>query len=404
MIVKLIWRNLWRNKRRTSITFVSVGFALLFAILMQSLQKGIFGNLIKNVVEYHTGYIQIHSKGYWDEQIIDNCFAFENSLEKKLSKNQDIRLILPRLESFLLISKKDLTKGCMVIGTDTERENQLSQLKSKIKKGDYFKNEEEVVIISEGLANRINTKVGDTIVLFGQGYQGAIAAGKFRVKGIVHLASPDMNDALVYMPLAAAQKMLGAENMITSISLGISNKEKINLIKERIDKETNHEYEVMAWEEMMPQIANHIKIDGITFYIYSGILYLIIGFGFFGTILMMTTERKREFGMLIAIGMQKRKLAMVLLGESLMISLIGVIAGIGISFPVVYYLEKHPIRFGGEIAVAYEKFGFEAIFPTILSAEIFITQSLIVLMMALLIGLYPLYNIATLNPLKALKK
>lgn len=404
MIPKLIWRNLWRNKRRTAITIFSVAFALVFAILMQSLQKGIFGNLIKNVVEYHSGYIQIHAKGYWDEQIIDNCFEFNDTLENKLGKNQDIPLIIPRIESFLLISKADITKGCMIIGTDAERENQLSNLKSKISKGNYFSNTEEVVILSQGLANRINSQVGDTVVLFGQGYQGTIAAGKYRVKGIVHLASPDMNDALVYMPLTSAQKMLGAENRITSISLGISDKQKISSVKENIGKLIGSNYEVMDWEEMMPQIANHIKIDGVTFYIYSGILYLIIGFGFFGTILMMTTERRREFGMLVAIGMQKKKLAMVLFGESIMISLIGVLAGIAISFPIVLNMEQHPLRFGGEIAAAYERFGFEAIFPTIVSAEIFITQSLIVMTMALLIGLYPLWNIARLNPLNALKK
>ena len=164
------------------------------------------------------------------------------------------------------------------------------------------------------------------------------------------------------------------------------------------------QYEVMPWQEMMPEIANHIKADGFSFYIFSGILYLIIGFGLFGTVLMMTTERKYEFGMLIAIGMKKTKLELILLGETVLITFFGVLLGFLLSLPLVIYLKERPIRFGGEIAKVYEQFGFEALFPTDVDQSIFLTQSLIVLAMAIVIGLYPLWHIRGLDPVKAMKK
>ena len=205
MILKLIWRNLWRNSRRTLITMASIAFAVLFAILMKSFQDGVFNNLIKNVVGYYSGYVQIHEKGYWDEQVIDNCFELENVLTQKLQQNPNLNEIVPRLETFVLISKENSTKGCMLVGTDAVKENNLTQLKSKLIGGDYFKNNEDAVILAEGLAKRITAKVNDTIVLFGQGFHGAMAAGKYKVKGIVHLALPALNDAFVYLPLAATQ-------------------------------------------------------------------------------------------------------------------------------------------------------------------------------------------------------
>ena len=404
MILKLIWRNLWRNSRRTLITMASIAFAVLFAIIMKSFQNGVFNNLIKNVVGYYSGYVQIHQKGYWDEQVLDNCFALDNSLIKKLKQNSQINVIVPRLETFVLISKGNLTKGCMLVGTDAVKENELTQLKNKITKGTYFQNKEEVVILAEGLAKRINAAVNDTIVLFGQGYHGVMAAGKFKIKGIVHLASPAMNDAFVYLPLSATQYYLSAENRVTSLSLGIDNPEKMNTIVQNLQPSIGKNYEVMPWQEMMPEIANHIKADGFSFYIFSGILYLIIGFGLFGTILMMTVERMYEFGMIIAIGMKKSKLKMILLGETFLITLLGVILGILLSMPSVIYLQEKPIRFSGEIAKAYEQFGFEAIFPAELDLNIFFTQSLIVLFMAILIGLYPLWFVSGLNPVNAMKK
>ena len=404
MILKLIWRNLWRNSRRTLITMASIAFAVLFAIIMKSFQNGVFNNLIKNVVGYYSGYVQIHQKGYWDEQVLDNCFALDNSLIEKLRQNPQINVIVPRLETFVLISKGNSTKGCMLVGTDAVKENELTQLKNKIIKGAYFQNKEEAVILSEGLAKRINAAVNDTIVLFGQGYHGVMAAGKFKIKGIVHLASPAMNDAFVYLPLSATQYYLSAENRLTSLSLGIDNPEKMNTIVQNLQPSIGKNYEVMPWQEMMPEIANHVKADGFSFYIFSGILYLIIGFGLFGTILMMTVERMYEFGMLIAIGMKKSKLKMILLGETLLITLLGVVLGMLLSLPSVIYLQEKPIRFSGEIAKAYEQFGFEALFPAEFDLNIFFTQSLIVLFMAILIGLYPLWFVSGLNPVNAMKK
>jgi ABC-type lipoprotein release transport system permease subunit len=382
----------------------SIAFAVLFAIIMKSFQNGVFNNLIKNVVGYYSGYIQIHQKGYWDEQVLDNCFALDNSLIEKLKQNPQINLIVPRLETFVLISKGNSTKGCMLVGTDAVKENELTQLKNKIIKGAYFQNKEEAVILSEGLAKRINAAVNDTIVLFGQGYHGVMAAGKFKIKGIVHLASPAMNDAFVYLPLSATQYYLSAENRLTSLSLGIDNPEKMNAVVNSLQPSIGNNYEVMPWQEMMPEIANHIKADGFSFYIFSGILYLIIGFGLFGTILMMTVERMYEFGMLIAIGMKKSKLKIILLGETFLITLLGVVLGMMLSMPSVIYLQERPIRFSGEIAQAYEQFGFEALFPAEFDLNIFFTQSLIVLFMALLIGLYPLWFVSGLNPVNAMKK
>jgi ABC-type lipoprotein release transport system permease subunit len=292
----------------------------------------------------------------------------------------------------------------MLVGTDAVKENELTQLKNKIIKGAYFQNKEEAVILSEGLAKRINAAVNDTIVLFGQGYQGVMAAGKFKIKGIVHLASPAMNDAFVYLPLSATQYYLSAENRLTSLSLGIDNPEKMNAVVNSLQPSIGNNYEVMPWQEMMPEIANHIKADGFSFYIFSGILYLIIGFGLFGTILMMTVERMYEFGMLIAIGMKKSKLKIILLGETFLITLLGVVLGMVLSMPSVIYLQERPIRFSGEIAQAYEQFGFEALFPAEFDLNIFFTQSLIVLFMALLIGLYPLWFVSGLNPVNAMKK
>jgi ABC-type lipoprotein release transport system permease subunit len=404
MILKLVWRNLWRNKHRTFITMMSISFALTFAILMESFKKGVFDNLIEDVVSFYHGYIQIHKKGYWDEQILDNCFVATESLTKILKKNPHVKEVVPRLETFVLGSLGGKTKGCLLVGTDPEKEDNLTQLKSKIISGDYFKKDERVALVASGLAKRLSLNVHDTVILLGQGYHGVMAADKYLVKGIVQFGSPELNNGLIFLPISTAQNFLSAENMLTSISLGIDKPENMGRIQQDIEGHLDTDYEVMNWKQMMPEIDKHIKADGVSFYIFTGILYLIVSFGIYGTILMMTAERKFEFGMLVAIGMKKILLGIMLFVETFFITLLSLIVGFFFSLPFVIYFNRFPPRFSGEFAKAYEQFGFEPIFPTAIDPAIFLSQAAIVLVLAFIIGLYPLWYIFKLDSIEAMKK
>jgi len=403
MTEKLTWRNLWRNKRRTAITMASISFAVVLAIVIKSLQDGVFDNLIKNVVSFYSGYIQVHKKGYQDEQVLENSFILSDSLIKKIQQPA-VKTIVPRIESFALASSGNITKGCMVVGTDPEKENELTSLKSKLIQGAYFSKDENDALIAEGLAKRLSLSVNDTIVLLGQGYQGAIAAGKYAIKGVIKFGQPQLNDGLVYLPIATAQNFLSAENIATSVVLAIDDPENIDVIQQSLASKLNDKYEVMTWKQMMPDIENHIKADAAGFYVWTGILYLIIAFGIFGTILMMTAERKYEFGMLIAIGMKKIKLGKMLIAETILISICGTLTGMLLSVPLVLYLQKNPVHFSGNRAKAYENFGFEAIFPATFSGSVFVSQAFVVLIISLIIGIYPLWHVSRLDPVKAMRK
>jgi ABC-type lipoprotein release transport system permease subunit len=381
----------------------SISFAVVLAILIKSLQDGVFDNLIKNVVSFYSGYIQVHKKGYQDEQVLENSFVLSDLLIKKI-QGPSVRAVVPRIESYALVSTGNTTRGCMVVGTDPGNEDALTSLKSKLVGGAYFIKNENVALIAEGLSKRLDLSVYDTIVLLGQGYQGAIAAGKYMIKGIVKFGQPNLNDGLVYLPLTAAQDFLSAENIVTSIVLAIDDPENLGVIQQSVASRLDNGYEVMTWKEMMPEVENHIRADAAGFYVWTGILYLIITFGIFGTILMMTAERRYEFGMLIAIGMKKFKLGRMLIAETILLSICGTLIGMLISIPLVIYLQENPIHFRGEMATAYENFGFEAIFPATFNGNIFLSQAVIVLIIAIIVGIYPLWDVSRLNPVAAMRK
>lgn len=403
MILKLAWKNMWRNSYRTSITMASIFFAVLLSILTSSLKTGIFDNLIQNLVGYYSGYIQVHKKGYWNEQILENSFAADQKIEHSIMSEKKITALAPRLESFALASAGDNTKGCMVVGVNPEQENKITALESRLKGGKYIGNSDNGVMLAEGLMQRLKLKLNDTIVLIGQGYHGATAAGKYRIAGIVKFGSPELNENTLFMSLNTAQEFFAAPNMLTSYVIGINTTSAMNDIKNRIYNMSGEAYEVMTWEEMMPDIKQHIEGDSNNMRIVHFILYILISFGIFSTMLVMMAERRREIGMLLAIGMRKTLLTSMLLTESIFTVLIGCVLGVIAAIPIVFQLHKHPIRMYGGMAKAYERFGFEAIFPTSISATHFTEQGIIVICIGLLVSLYPTIIISRLDAVKAMR-
>lgn len=403
-LLKLAWKNMWRSRNRTLITMAAIFFAVILSVATSSLRDGIFKNLVKNVVSFYTGYIQVHKKGYQEEQLLDNSFEASAETEKRILQDKNVSNVTPRLESFALASAGNITRGCLLVGIDPEKENQITSLKSKIVQGGYLKNEDNTVLLSQGLAARLRLNLNDTIILIGQGYHGSTAAGKYRVAGIARFGSPELNDKIIFMSLAAAQEFFSASGMITSYILSLHSINKPESTAGAVAQNVGHTYEVLTWGDIIPDIKQHINTDTNNSKYVQGVLYVLICFGIFGTLLMMMVERKFEMGMLVAIGMKKSKLMALLLIESVFTVLGGCLLGITASIPLVYYFNRHPITIGGDTAATYQRFGFEPIFPTSVDAAIFIRQGIIVMIIGLILSLYPMYKAMRLNPVTAMKK
>lgn len=403
MLIKLAWRNIWRNRNRSLITMSAVASAVVLSVVMVSLQKGVFDNLIKDLVSLYTGYIQVHAKGYWEEQSLDNSFEITDSLDQIVHQTPGVARMAHRLETFALASSGEKTRACLVVGVDPAAEDALTRLTPKIQAGAMFTPGSQSAMMAMGLAEKLGLGFGDTLVLLTQGYYGSTAAIKIPIQGLLRFGSPELNERIVYLPLAAAQTWLDAPNRATSLVLGLESARLMPRVESAIEKKISGDYETMNWEEMMPEISQHIETDTASTRIILGVLYLLISFGIFSTLLMMLAERRREFGMLLALGMRPRLISQVVFMETLFLTLCGCLAGILLSWPVVWYLSIHPIELGGDLAKTYERFGFAPIFPATLNASIFIEQALMVGCMGFILALYPVWRVLRLKAVESMK-
>jgi ABC-type lipoprotein release transport system permease subunit len=273
-------------------------------------------------------------------------------------------------------------------------------------KNEYLNNADlNSVVLGNGLAGYLKANIGDTLVIMGQGYHGTTAAGKYRINGIVKLPAPEIDNRIVYMPVQAAGELFAAPGMITSAVIRLHNNDNDNVLQtaNNLSGIIPEPLVTRSWHELNALLINQMEADNKSGAIMIGILYLVIAFGVFGTVLMMLAERRREFGMLISVGMQKRKLAKVFTLEMLMTGFLGIISGIIASLPVVIYGNVHPIRFRGELARMYEDYGFEPVMPTLMPDAYYLWQVVVILLILAITIAYSIRKIYKLNAINALK-
>ena len=400
--LKLAWRNLWRNKRRTLITVASIFFGVLLSAYMTSMQEGSYDKMVEIVVKFYSGYMQVHNEDYWENKSINNSFDYDQALVDRIKKHSEIDFVIPRLESFGLASAGELTRGSAIFGIVPELETQLTGIANKIVSGEYLRASDNGVVIGDGLAKYLKLALNDTLVIITQGYHGVSAAGKFPVRGIIKHVSPELNKSIVYMELKTCQSFLDAENKLTSLVVNVADNDAMKRTLKKLKAEIKSPFSVMSWEEMQPEVVQQIESDRAGGIIMKAILYIVIAFGIFGTIMMMIAERRREFGVMISIGMQKRKLSVVLYIETLFIGLLGIFSGIAVSLPLLLIQAKNPIPLTGDTAKLMEDFGFEPYMFFSTAPEVFWQQAISVFVLTLLIGIYPVIASLRIKEIKAL--
>lgn len=395
LILTLAWRNLWRNKRRTLITISSVLFAVILAVFFFSMERGSYERMIDTMVRYSTGYIQVQDVKYDEEPSMDYAMFFDEDIKDLLKEFDDeISYHVPRIESFALAAADEVTRGSMVRGIDPGLENKMSELADDLVEGEFIERGDEGLLIAEGFAGILNVTIGDTLILLGQGFQGVSASGLYPIKGIVELSLPEMNNNTIYMSLDAAQWFYAAENRLTSLIIMPENPSRTDQLAEKLNSKIDSEwYNVLTWEEMLTDLLAMMQFDMAGTWVLMIILYIVISFGLFGTILTMMIERRREFRLLFSLGLKRSKLAAVCFLESVFITFTGAISGMILAFPVVLYFYHNPIPLTGGMAETIMDYGFEPVLPFSLAPSVFYSQALIVLIISFLVGLFPVYKV-----------
>lgn len=403
LYLRLAWRNIWRNKRRSLLLIASVVVAVFIAVVFSSIRYGKDEYMVHVTVGLSGGHLQIHGVQFWEKHSLDQSMQMPEEEIDSLRIIPHVLRVAPRLETISLVSHSMATKIASVVGIDPLREDQMTGLAKRVVAGEYLSPQSTGALVSEGLAHLLHVGTGDSIVVYGQGYQGVTAAAIVLVQGIVHYPLPEMNNSMVYLTLNSARQLYSAEGRLTSVAILLDESSALQQTELTIRRNVDASKEVMTWKEMMPELVQGIDLNDGGTVLMLLILYVVIGFGIFGTVMMMTVERTREFGILVSIGMNRWKLILITVLESILVSSVGFVAGVLAAIPPVYYFYFHPLRLGGNYGQAMLAYGFEPILPVSIDPIIFIIQGLTVLGLGIISSCYPLLVIRSLRPVSAMR-
>jgi putative ABC transport system permease protein len=406
LLIKLAWRNIWRNKRRSILTLAAVTFAVFMAIGMRGIQLGTYALNIKSAVELFSGYLQVQAKGYIDTPKLSLCFNEDNKLSEALNNTKGIDGYSKRIYADGLISFKENSRGVAIFGIEPQKEKKVTTFVENIAEGKFFSGDSSnEIVLGTQLLKNLDAKIGDEIVILAQGYDGSLGNQKYIIVGTVRLGFQEFNSTVVFMGLKTAQSLLAMGNNVNVIAIKSGNINNLKEIKNKLSTNiTNKNLVVLPWNKVNPELQQAIQLDNVSGILFLGILIVIVAFGILNTVLMSVTERFREFGVILSIGMPQRKLTYVVYLETMFLAIIGLVFGNIFGYFINYYLILHPIVFGGEIKKLYELYHFLPELRSSLQVSIFTNVSLSIIGISILSCLYPAYKVYKLEPLKGIRQ
>lgn len=411
--IKMAWRNIWRNPRRTLLTIMAIAFACILLIFMLSFQFGSYETMINASVKIHTGHLQVQGPGYNEDQKMRQVIADPRPVRQALDAIDGVQAHAPRARAFVLVSSRERTYGVMAEGIDPAAEARVSTLRSIVRQGDYLdrhppQNGIRGALVGYLLARNLKVSIGDELTLLGQGRDGSIAATVLQVRGITSSGMDAFDRNALQMPLDAFQEAFTMDGAVHEIVIVCRQLADAAAIKTAIESalagmDAQKSLDVLDWEQLMPGLRQAISMDLVSGAIFYLILIMVVAFSILNTFLMAILERTYEFGVMMAIGTRPGRLTRLVLAESAGMTLVGVMVGIVAGCLITGYFMIHGIHLGG-VADISRQFGIpDTLYPRLTLVSV-TAGPLAVLTITLLAALYPALKIGKMKPVQAMRQ
>ena len=405
LLAILAWRNLWRNRRRTLITVLAVVFATWLSIGMRGIQLGTYDQNISWALNLFSGYIQLQHPGFKENPSLHKSFRFTDGMRAQLENDERVRAYAPRIHADGLISHRDNSLGTAVFGIDPKVEADVTRFRTKIDAGRMIRARAgDGIVVGRKLLKNLRASVGDTIVILAQGYHGAMGNMKYRITGAVRTGMQEFDRAAVFMGIDDLSELVSMPGKISVVAVSLHDLHDVDAVAADLNAAVDtSQVRALTWEEVMPEMKQSIQLDNYSGMLMLAILIVVVAFGILNTVLMSVTERFREFGILLSIGMPQKQLVTLVFIETMYIALVGIIIGNLLGLGVNWYFSEYPITFSGEYAAMMEEYGWLPQMHSVIRLSSFLNTSLAVVVLSLLAALYPLYRVYKLEPLKGIR-
>lgn len=402
MVWSIAWRNVWRNKLRSIVMIAAIAIGLFAGVFIIAFMQGIVDARIESATSTELAHLQLHAAGFLENNDISLNISKSNELTKQIANLDSVAAVSRRLIAEPFIMAAHGTGGGKLIGIEPQWEKKVTDIWEHIIEGAYLEHDSRIppVIVGQKLANKLQLKTGTRINMQMVDSKGNLSIKGYRVSGIYRTNNSSYDESTLFVKFSDLQEQLVLEeNKAHEIAIRLKYGDQAEAVKPLIEELAGN-YKVQTWKELSPEMS--LLTDSMDQYMYIFILIILLAlcFGIINTMLMAVLERTKEIGMLMAVGMNKRRIFAMIILESTALTLVGGFIGMVIGSAVTKMFETHPINLS-MFSEGLERYGFATQVYTSLHSDSLTIIAILVILTGILSAVYPALKALKLNPAEA---
>lgn len=402
LTVRIGWRNLWRNRRRTFLTTGGIAFAVWLVVSFMALQLGQYDVMEENATALMTGHVQVQNARYLEDSRFEETIGEASSVLATVRATPGVVAVAPRVEAFALVSVSERSFGAQVLGIDIDAERETVRFVRMLAAGRSLEGPGDAVL-GTVLAKNLGASLGDEVVVLGSGKEGGVAALVFTVVGLLETGMADLDRALMLAPLPEVQAGFGLDDEVHTLAIRVKDLHQSTDVVRRLRQSLPETLAVRNWDRVLPELRQGIEVDRIGGRIMYGIIMALVVFSVINSFIMTVFERTREFGMLLAIGMRPVRIMLMIQWEALFVCLLGIVIGLVLALTLTLWLMQVGIYLGDAMQDYARQFYMpDRMYPS-LSWEAVTVAPLVMLVGTQLAALLPSLRIRRLKAVEALR-
>ncbi len=403
MILRLSWKNIWRSKLRSLVVIGSIIMGIWAMIFGNAFMNGFIVSYMANTINHDISHIQVHHPEFKKDQELRYSVSEGNLKAEEIRSWEGVKGATTRTLVTGMISSPRKASGVQIRGIDPENEAQVTRLDSLIGEGAYFEGiRRNPVVIGSKLAENLQVSVKSKVVLTFNDVNGTLTQISGRIAGIIKTSSQSLGEGYVFMRQEDLTRQLGISGEIHEVAILLESQ----VVPEEIVSRYNAEFDgglVETWQEIAPQLAYLQDIYGSMLYVLMGIILTALVFGIINTMLMAVLERMKELGMLMAVGMTKIRVFLMIMIETIYLGIVGAPLGLLLGWATVSYLNKEGVDLTA-YSEGLEAFGYDSVLYPYVANEVYIIVTIGVFVTAFVGAIYPALKAIRLKPVEALHK
>lgn len=403
MLLSISWRNVWRNKLRSTIIISAIAIGLTASIFMTSFYRGMANQRIEKAIRTDIAHIQIHNNKFRENNDINMYIPEAVEIASKTNSFDSVKGVSARIISYSVIASAETSAGVKISGVSPEEETRVTDIQDRITEGIYLNEGKKYpIIISNILADKLKVRLGSKVILTMQDINNNIVSGAFRITGLFDTKTKSFDESIVFITFRDASSLIGLPaGAAHEIAIRTTGNEQIKKVYDKVNSDYN-ELEVLTWSELSPELWFLTETMNYLMYILFVIILMALLFGLVNTMLMVVLERKREIGILMAVGLNKVRIFTMIVYETVFLALTGGFSGVLAGTLISKYFETHMIDLS-KMGNSIEDMGFDSLVNTSVDLRLIVIVTILVFMTGILGSLFPAFRALKNNPSETIR-